>query len=150
MVQRFLRSGISALSAVELSRVSGFIRGAAVADHPSPLEFGLLEVQEEGDIQAGDAQVTQHLGDVRIGERGDDFWVGDDRPIDDDVGDQFSDPVAAIVEAGTKRAVWRSPVRRGGRVNVKGPSRPLSVPSALSAVKNLRGWGACPPSAVVF
>lgn len=47
-------------------------------DNSFPLQFGGLEVQEEGELQAGDREVANHLGEVEVIEGHNHFWIGDD------------------------------------------------------------------------
>ncbi len=70
--------------------VKSVVRSELVGD-AFDTEFRVLEVEQESGAEAGDVQVAEHLGDMGVGEVGDDFGVHDDGLLDDEVGDQRSD-----------------------------------------------------------
>ncbi len=65
--------------------------------HSVPVKLGVFEVQKEGNFQACDVQVAQHLGDVRVVKFGHHLWVGDDFSVDDKVGNQLANELPTVV-----------------------------------------------------
>lgn len=61
-------------------------------------EFGMFEVEEEGGFEAGDVEVSEHLGEVAVVESGDDLGIHDDRLFDDEVGDEGANVVGVVVD----------------------------------------------------
>ena len=79
-------------------RAIGEIRGFSIEllHNAFPVEFGFPEVQEEGDLKAGDVQIAEHLRDVRFVECGGHFRVGDDCAVDDEIWNKRADQLVAI------------------------------------------------------
>ena len=65
--------------------------------HALPRQYGFFEIEEQRDLQTGDVQIPQHLGDVRIVECRDHFGICDDFAVHDQIGDQLADELAPIV-----------------------------------------------------
>ena len=65
-------------------------------DNTFPLEFGLLEIEQQRKMQTGDGEVTDHLGDVGFVEGRDHLRVNNDRLIHDQVGNKLADLLLLI------------------------------------------------------
>ena len=61
-----------------------------------PAQSGFLEIDQQGDFELGDIQVTEHLGHVRVVERRHDFRVDDHRVVHDEIRNERADEATAI------------------------------------------------------
>ena len=58
----------------------------------------MLEIKEQRRFQTGDIQVAQHLREVALGKGGDDLWIDNDGFLNDEIGDEFANLPAIIVD----------------------------------------------------
>jgi hypothetical protein len=68
-----------------------------LADDPFPVELGVLEVQQQGDFEAGNVQVSEHLGDVGVVEFRDHLRINDDLFVYDQIRYKLADELFPIV-----------------------------------------------------
>ena len=54
--------------------------------NPFPLEFVELEIDQQRKLQLSNVQIAEHLGDVRVVERGNDFGIHNHRFVDNQIG----------------------------------------------------------------
>ena len=67
-----------------------------IPDNPFCLETRGFEVQEQGDVEAGDREIAQHLRDMRFVERFHYLGIGDDQAVDNQIRHQGPDGLLAI------------------------------------------------------
>lgn len=60
-------------------------------DDALPFEFGVLEVEEESDVEAGDFKIVNDLGFFVVAERLHNLGVDDDLTKHDEIRDVFAD-----------------------------------------------------------
>src|SRR5437867_3628111 len=68
-------------------RMNANERESEVVDDPLPFYLGLLEVNQEGDFQAGRFEVVEALGEVLIGKGVHTLEFDDQLVLDEDVGE---------------------------------------------------------------
>jgi hypothetical protein len=67
------------IALIRVIRAICVIRGSfpSLVCYAFPVQSGFFEIQQQGHLQAGDVQIAQHLGEVRVVERGGDFGIDD-------------------------------------------------------------------------
>ena len=61
-------------------------------------KFVVFEVEKQSGLELGDIQVAEHLRDVTVVERRDNLGVDDEPLLHDEVGNEDSDELAAVVD----------------------------------------------------
>ena len=56
-----------------------------------PCEAGFLEIEQDGEIEASDVEISDHLRDVRLVEGSHDLWIDDDLAVHDEIGNELAD-----------------------------------------------------------
>lgn len=67
-------------------------------DHPLPLQFRVLKVEKQCELEICDVEIPEHLGNMRIGECGYDFGIDEHQAVDDHVGNESSDQLPPIMD----------------------------------------------------
>src|SRR5271163_3533089 len=67
-------------------------------DHAFPTQAGFLEVEQDGQIEAGDIKVADHLGDMRLVECGYNLGIDDDLAVHDEIGDELAKEMPAVMD----------------------------------------------------
>ena len=87
----------SALISAIRGVTSGFIGGTA-ADDSFPAKLGKFKIEKQRQLQLADRKITQHLGNVVIGECFHDLRINDHFFINEDVRDQRADQMTTIMD----------------------------------------------------
>ena len=61
------------------------------------MEFGTLEIEQKGQLQAGDGQITEHLGEMRLIERAHDLGVCNHKIVHNKIGCQGSNELTLVM-----------------------------------------------------
>ena len=67
------------------------ISSVFLQDNAFPFEFGVFEIEDEADLEAGDAEVIEHLTEFVVGDAVDDLGVHHHLAIGDEVGNVLGD-----------------------------------------------------------
>ena len=70
----------------------------------------MLEIEQEGGLQAGDVQVTEHLGEVRLVEGYGYFCVHDHAIVYDEIGDERANMQTVIMNGKLPLGVTTKPL----------------------------------------
>ena len=61
-------------------------------------EAGVFEVEEQGCLETGDVEITEHLGQMTIVETADHLGIDDDFSFDNEVGNESADELPIVVD----------------------------------------------------
>lgn len=62
------------------------------------MQFGVLEVEKQCELEIGDIQVSKHLGKMGVGKRGRYFRIDNDQVVHDEVGNESANELASIMD----------------------------------------------------
>jgi hypothetical protein len=77
---------------------SGLGRAFALVDDAFDLKFGMLEIDEKAEIEAGNVEIAENLCNVSLGECLNHLEIHDDLGLNDQIRDQITDVMGFVAD----------------------------------------------------